>query len=81
MGLEQSDMVSMVIDNSSYREKPSQNLLFAELVSEFAMILKNSDNKGTASLDDIMVSYAQVENRDEYKDEFYQLVRMVAKRG
>ena len=29
----------------------------------------------------IMEDYKKVENTDEYKDEFYQMVRMVAKRG
>ena len=76
-----SDIVSVPVDNSSYSENPSQNLIFASMVTEFAMILKGSDNKGTSSLEDIMASYKKIESHDEYKDEFYQMVRMVAKRG
>ena len=45
------------------------------------MILSDSEHKGTATLQDIMDGYKQVENTDEYKDEFNQLVRMVAKRS
>lgn len=76
-----SDLVSVAIGNDSYSDEPSENLRFAGLVSEFAMILSNSDNKGTATLEGIMEDYKKVENTDEYKDEFYQMVRMVAKRG
>ncbi len=78
---DKSDMVSVPVDDSSYNEAPSQNILFASMVTEFAMILKGSDNMGSSSLDDIMANYKKIENRDEYKDEFYQMVRMVAKRG
>ena len=51
------------------------------LVAEFAMILSDSDHKGTATLEDILDGYKQVEDKDEYKEEFNQLVRMVAKRS
>ncbi len=76
-----SEQVSVVIDDSSYNKNPSENLQFAGLVAEFAMILRDSDNKGTASLEDIMENSSSIESRDEYKDEFFQLVRMMAKRG
>ena len=45
------------------------------------MILSDSVYKGNATLEDIMEGYKQVEDRDEYREEFNQLVRMVAKRG
>ena len=76
-----SDIVSVPVDDSVCYEAPSQNIIFVSMVTEFAMIIKGSDNKGTSSLNDIMDNYKKLENRDEYKDEFYQMVRMVAKRG
>jgi len=76
-----SEQVSVVIDNLSYKDDPGENIKFAALVAEFAMILRDSDNKGTATLEDIISNYPSLEARDEYRDEFYQMVRMVAKRG
>ena len=76
-----SDIVKVPIDNEAVNDTPSQNIVFASMVAEFAMILQGSDNKGTATFDDIMDTYKTLSVKDEYKDEFYQMVRMVAKRG
>ena len=59
----------------------SDNMKFAQMVAEFALILSDSDYKGDASYDHVIDTYAEINNKDEYKDEFIQLVRMVAKRA
>ena len=57
------------------------NLKFAGMVAEFAMILSDSENKGDASFEYILDTYKSLNDTDEYKDEFNQLVRMMAKRS
>ncbi|WP_026665727.1 vWA domain-containing protein [Butyrivibrio sp. FC2001] len=78
---DKSELFSIVVGDKDFSEEGSENIRFAGLVAEFAMILSDSEHKGTATLQDIMDGYKQVENTDEYKDEFNQLVRMVAKRS
>lgn len=78
---DKSQLFSIVVGDKNFDEKGSENIRFAGLVAEFAMILSDSEHKGTATLQDIIDGYKQVESTDEYKDEFNQLVRMVAKRS
>ena len=59
----------------------TDNMKFAQIVAEFSLILSDSDYKGDASYDHVIDTYAEINNKDEYKDEFIQLVRMVAKRA
>ncbi len=78
---DKSQLFSVVVDDSAYSESGSENIKFAGLVAEFAMILGDSEYKGTATLEDIMDGYQKLSVKDEYRDEFGQLVRMMAKRG
>ena len=45
------------------------------------LILSDSENKGDASFEYILDTYKSLNDTDEYKDEFNQLVRMMAKRS
>jgi Ca-activated chloride channel family protein len=78
---DESKLVTFVADESSFAENPSENLAFAGLVSEFAMLLSESDYSGTITYKDIMKDYKKLENTDSYRDEFYNLVRMVEKKS
>lgn len=78
---DKSELFSIIVGDKDYNETGSENIRFASMVAEFAMILSDSEYKGNATLEDIMEGYKQVEDRDEYREEFNQLVRMVAKRG
>ncbi len=78
---DKSKLVSYVVTKDSQSEKASENMAFAQLVSEFAMLLSDSEYSAELSYADIMKEYKELENTDEYKDEFYNLVRMVEKRG
>ncbi len=77
----ESKLVSYIVDAEDYQEKVSDNMAFAQLVSEFAMLLSDSEYASTLSYDGILEGYKEIENTDEYKDEFYNLVRMVEKRS
>ena len=78
---DESKLATYVIDNGKFTDKPSDNLAFAGLVSEFAMLLSDSDYSGTIKFADIMKAYKDIENTDDYKEEFYDLVRMMEKRS
>lgn len=75
-----SSEVSVVISDDAYNEEGSDNIRFAGLVTEFAMILRGSDYMGTSSIEDVMNQYSELSSdfRDEYKDEFYYLVRKLS---
>jgi Ca-activated chloride channel family protein len=75
-----SELLSYVVDKESFSEVPGENLAFAELVAEFAMLLSDSEYAGSISYKDILEGRKTVENTDEYKEEFFNLVRMVEKR-
>ncbi|MCR5670835.1 MAG: VWA domain-containing protein [Butyrivibrio sp.] len=76
-----SKLLTVAISDEAYSEHPSENLFFASLVSEFAMLLSDSDYSGDVTYKDIMKAYKELDTTDEYKDEFYNLVRMMEKRG
>ncbi len=77
---DKSELTSYAIGRERVTEVPSENLAFAELAAEFAMLLSDSDYAGDLTYKDILQGYRQIENTDEYKEEFYNLVRMVEKR-
>ncbi len=78
---DKSELLSYVVGADAYREHVSENFKFASLVSEFAMILGDSDYAGTMTYRDIINGYKELDNTDDYKDEFISLVRMVEKRS
>lgn len=61
-------------------EEASDNMRFASLVAEFAMILGRSEHLGSGSLEDVMDGCKDLIGNDEYRNEFASLVRMIAKR-
>ena len=75
----ESKLSSYAVSDSDVKEA-SDNMKFAQIVAEFSLILSDSDYKGDASFDHVINTYSEIGKRDEYKDEFIQLVRMVAKR-
>ena len=78
---DKSELLSYVVGADAYSESVSENFKFASLVSEFAMILGDSDYAGTMTYRDIINGYKELDNTDDYKDEFISLVRMVEKRS
>ena len=78
---DQSKLLTYVVDISKFNETASDNLAFASLVAEFAMLLSDSDHIGNVTYDDIYCAYNELERCDIYRNEFAQLVWMVEKRG
>lgn len=75
-----SKLKAYVVDEGDWAKNPSDDYVFASLVAEFAMILSDSPNKGDATLEGIMENYSMLNIDDEYKEEFYYLVKLMAKR-
>ena len=78
-GKKESKKKSYVVAEDAYVEKPSDDFVFASLVAEFAMILSDNDNKGTSNFEMILDTYKTLDVDDEYKDEFYYLVKQLVK--
>lgn len=79
-GKSRSQLESYVVGEGDWSRNPSDDFIFASLVAEFAMILSDSPNKGDATLEGILNEYEMLDMDDEYKDEFYYMVKMLAKR-
>ncbi len=79
-GKNRSQLESYVVGEEDWSRNPSDDFIFASLAAEFAMILSDSPNKGDATLEGILDEYEMLDIDDEYKDEFYYMVKMLAKR-
>ena len=79
-GKKESKKKSYVVEEDAFVKYPSDDFVFASLVAEFAMILSASDNKGDSNYEYILDTYRTLDMDDEYKDEFYYLVKQIAKR-
>ncbi len=77
---DESKLSSYTVTDEDAKEKMSDNMKFAQIVAEFSLILSDSDYKKDASYKHITDTYSEIGSKDEYKDEFIQLVRMVEKR-
>ncbi len=75
-----SQLLSLAVDSEKYSDIPSENLAFAELAAEFAMLLSDSGYSGDLTYRDILNGCRELESTDEYREEFANLVRMVEKR-
>ena len=76
-----SKLVSVPVKEDALTDSPSDDFLFASCAAEFAMVLTNSSNKGDATLEKIMETCKGLDLRDEYRNEFYYLVRKLSARA
>lgn len=73
-----SKLISVPVDESIYTEKMPDNLAFASSVASFGMLLRDSKWKGTATYDKILTQLKALNiDKDEYKDEFMSLVKIM----
>ena len=70
---------SYVVSEENFVEEPGDDLAFASAVAEFAMILRDDPNKGTSTLDGILEIAHDHMAEDEYRQEFYYMVRLLMK--
>ncbi len=72
-----SRLLEYPVEADSYREQPSENLTFAAAVAEFGMVLRESENKGTADYDSAaaLAESCIHQDSDDYRKEFLRLVQ------
>lgn len=77
---DESILLQYPVDESSYTEEPSEDWQFAAAAAEFGLVVTDSDYKGTGSLEHVKSVLKGLDiEEDEYKDEFYDLVRKLVK--
>lgn len=75
-GTAKSLLLSCPVDKSHYTGTPGEDMQFAMAVAEFGLAVSDSSYKGDASMEKVLERLAGMDlRRDEYKDEFYYLVR------
>lgn len=75
-----SKLLEYPVESAVYQKEASENLTFAAAVAEFGMVLRDSENKGTADLDSVMALAESCIRRDtdDYRKEFLGLVQTYA---
>lgn len=78
-----SKLVEYPVEADSYHQDMSDNMRFASAVAEFGMVLRDSENKGKASLEHVMVLAEPCVKADSdgYRKEFLQLVQQAEEMG
>lgn len=77
---EESILLEYPVDESVYTENPSDDWKFAAAAAEFGLVVTDSDYKGEASLKNVKSVLKELDiEDDEYKEEFYYLVKKLMK--
>lgn len=77
---EESILLEYPVDGTAYTKNPSVDWQFAAAVAEFGLVVTDSSYKGEASLKHVKSVLKELDiEEDEYKDEFYDLVRELMK--
>ena len=73
--------LTLSVLNSAYNSVPTQENLFVASVVEFALILRNSEYKADANLEELITQLDGLDlSSDEFKSEFRDLVKLYAER-
>ena len=79
-GEKESILLSYPVDKDSYTEDPNEDMQFAMAVAEFGLVVTDSSYKGSATMQAVIEKLQGLDIReDEYKDEFYYLVKRLEK--
>lgn len=77
---EESILLEYPVDESAYTENPSDDWKFAAAAAEFGLVVTDSSYKGEASLEHVKFVLKELDiEKDEYKEEFYGLVKKLIK--
>jgi Ca-activated chloride channel family protein len=72
---DKDEYISTLCGKEIYSEKPSDSFKIASAVTEFGMLLKNSEYMGSSSYNGVSEILNTVESSDTKKDEFAELVK------
>lgn len=77
---EESILMEYPVDEASYTENPSDDWKFAAAAAEFGLVVTDSSFQGEASLEHVKDVLKELDiEEDEYKEEFYDLVKKLIK--
>lgn len=77
---DESVLLEYPVDESCYTESPSEDWQFAVAAAEFGLVVADSDYKGNASLEHVQETLKALDiEEDDYKEEFYYLVKKLIK--
>ncbi|MBD5393583.1 MAG: VWA domain-containing protein [Lachnospiraceae bacterium] len=74
---EESNLLQYPVSYDSYRQEPSHDFKFASAVAEFGLLASHSEYAGEASVSHVKKVLKETELEDEYKEEFFELVKAV----
>lgn len=72
---DESNLLEYPITAESYTYSPSDSFRFAGAVAEFGLLANDSEYKADADIDHVIKTLRDIDLDDEYKEEFYDLVR------
>lgn len=72
-----SSLLTYPVTAKSFTLDPNDDYLFAAAVAEFGLIASDSAYQGNADLERVVKTLKGLDLNDEYKEEFYELVREV----
>ena len=75
-GADESKLETTIVSADAFTEAPSGDFLFASAVAEFGMILNDSAYKGDATYDTVLELLKQAPLSDDYREEFFSLVKI-----
>lgn len=74
-GRDKAEEEEYIITKDVFTDDPTDAFRFAAAVTEFAQVLRGSENKGSGSLEHVYDILQEIDLDDEYKEEFKYLVR------
>lgn len=74
---DKSKLLEYPITSDYYTLHPSDDFKFASCVTEFSMLLRDSEYAGRSSYGYVLDTLKSIKDKDEYKEEFEDLVRTV----
>lgn len=75
----ESRLLEYPVDGASYAKQPSGDFLFAAAAAEFGLAAMDSEYKENASLEHVKEVLKSIDLEDEYKEEFYDLVKQLVR--
>ena len=72
---EESSLLQYPVGYECYQEKPSEDFRFAAAVAEFGLLASHSEDPADASVKNVKKTLKELDLTDEYKEEFYELVK------
>ena len=73
---DESSLLQYPIGFDSYEYEADEDFVFAAAVAEFGLLASGSSYQGDASVRNVKAALRSLDLEDEYKEEFYELVKM-----